>query len=92
MRRRDFLKVAGWSVASLAGLGALGADYARAATAGKRRPNVVFILADDLGYADVGCYGQKKIRTPNIDKLAAEGMRFTQFYSGNPVCAPRAAP
>jgi arylsulfatase len=87
MRRRDFLKAAGWSAASLAGLGALGTDRARAATMGKR-PNVVFILADDLGYADVGCYGQKRIRTPNIDKLAAEGMRFTQFYSGNPVCAP----
>jgi arylsulfatase len=51
-------------------------------------PNIVFILADDLGSAEVGCYGQKKIRTPHIDKLAAEGMRFTQFYSGNAVCAP----
>jgi len=88
MRRRDFLKVAGCGAASLAGLVALGTDHARAATAGRQRPNVVFILGDDLGYADVGCYGQKKIRTPNIDKLAAEGMRFTQFYSGNPVCAP----
>ena len=84
MRRRDFLKAAGWGAASLA----LGTDDASAATTGRRRPNVVFILADDLGYADVGCYGQKKIRTPNIDRLAAEGMRFTQFYSGNPVCAP----
>ena len=45
-------------------------------------------MADDLGYAELGCYGQKKIKTPNIDKLAAEGMRFTQHYSGNPVCAP----
>ena len=52
------------------------------------RPNVVFILADDLGYGDVGCYGQQKIRTPHIDRLAAEGVRFTQFYSGAPVCAP----
>ena len=52
------------------------------------RPNVVFILADDLGWAEVGCYGQKKIPTPNIDRLAAEGMRFTQHYSGAPVCAP----
>ena len=51
----------------------------------------MFILADDLGYADLGCYGQKKIKTPNIDRLAAEGMRFTQSYSGNPVCARRAA-
>lgn len=53
-----------------------------------RKPNVVFILCDDLGYADVGCYGQKIIRTPNIDRMAAEGMRFTQHYSGSPVCAP----
>src|SRR5689334_16349756 len=52
------------------------------------RPNVVFILADDLGYAELGCYGQQKIRTPNIDALAAQGMRFTQFYAGSTVCAP----
>src|SRR5947208_10631688 len=53
-----------------------------------RKPNIVFILADDLGYGDVGCYGQKKIRTPNLDRMAAEGMRFTQHYAGNAVCAP----
>jgi len=53
-----------------------------------RRPNIVFILADDLGYGDLGCYGQKKIRTPNIDRLAAEGMRLTTHYAGNNVCAP----
>src|SRR5437899_97725 len=52
------------------------------------RPNIVFILADDLGYGDVGCYGQQRIRTPNIDNLAAEGMRFTQCYAGSTVCAP----
>ena len=55
---------------------------------GAPRPNVVFILADDLGYGELGSYGQKKIRTPNIDKLAAQGMRFTHHYSGAPVCAP----
>lgn len=53
-----------------------------------RPPNIVFILADDLGYGDVGCYGQKQIQTPNIDKLAAEGVRFTQCYAGCTVCAP----
>ncbi len=53
-----------------------------------KRPNIVFILADDLGYGDLGCYGQTKIHTPNIDRMAAEGMRFTQHYSGNAVCAP----
>ena len=50
--------------------------------------NIVFILADDLGYGELGCYGQQKIRTPNIDQLAAEGMRFLQHYTGAPVCAP----
>lgn len=53
-----------------------------------RKPNIIFFIADDLGYGDVGCFGQKLIRTPNIDRLASEGMRFTQHYSGNPVCAP----
>jgi arylsulfatase A-like enzyme len=52
-------------------------------------PNVIFIQADDLGYGDVGCYGQKVIQTPNIDRLAREGMRFTNFYAGSTVCAPR---
>jgi len=51
------------------------------------RPNIVFIMADDLGYGDPGCYGQKLIQTPNIDRLAAEGMKFTQAYAGGPVCA-----
>lgn len=53
-----------------------------------RKPNIVFILADDLGYGDIGCYGQKEIATPNIDRLAKEGMRFTSFYAGATVCAP----
>ena len=51
-------------------------------------PNIVYILADDLGYGDLGCYGQKHFETPNIDRMAAEGMRFTQHYSGSTVCAP----
>ncbi len=53
-----------------------------------RKPNVVYVMADDLGYAELGSYGQKKIKTPRLDKLAAEGMRFTRNYSGNAVCAP----
>src|SRR4051794_16256215 len=53
-----------------------------------RRPNIVFVLADDLGYGDLGSYGQSKIRTPNLDKLAAAGVRFTQCYAGSTVCAP----
>jgi uncharacterized sulfatase len=71
------LLVAGWW-----GLGAV------ASAADPQRPNVVLILADDLGYGDVGCYGQQRIKTPHIDQLAKEGMRFTDFYAGCTVCAP----
>ena len=53
-----------------------------------RKPNVVYVMADDLGYAELGSYGQKKIKTPRLDQLASEGMRFTRNYSGNAVCAP----
>jgi len=52
------------------------------------KPNIIFILADDLGYGDLGCFGQKKIQTPNIDRMAAEGLRFTDAYAGSTVCAP----
>jgi len=62
---------------------------ARPAGAGEAiRPNVIFILADDMGYGDLGCYGQQKIKTPHIDRMAAEGVRFTQAYCGTSVCAP----
>ncbi|MEM8669586.1 MAG: arylsulfatase [Planctomycetota bacterium] len=56
--------------------------------AAAERPNLIFILADDLGYGDLGCYGQKVIQTPRLDRMAAEGMKFSQFYAGNTVCAP----
>src|SRR5919107_1213704 len=54
----------------------------------KSRPNVIYIYADDLGYGETGPYGQQKIKTPNLDLLAREGMRFTQHYTSTPVCAP----
>ena len=54
----------------------------------QRPPNIIYIMSDDLGWAEVGSYGQQKIHTPNIDRLAREGMRFTRFYSASPVCAP----
>ncbi|WP_157949881.1 arylsulfatase [Vallitalea okinawensis] len=53
-----------------------------------KKPNIIFILSDDLSYRDIGCYGQEIIKTPNIDKIADDGMRFTQCYSGSTVCAP----
>ncbi|GIW97525.1 MAG: N-acetylgalactosamine-6-sulfatase [Pirellulaceae bacterium] len=86
-RRRRTMLVAivgvGWWMA----IGVWLSQIARAAS-DDRPPNVVFIVADDLGYRELGCYGQEKIRTPNIDRLARQGMRFTQHYSGNAVCAP----
>ncbi len=54
----------------------------------QKQPNIIFIMADDLGYGDLGCFGQKEIKTPNIDRLAAEGTRFTDCYAGSTVCAP----
>ena len=59
-----------------------------AGAASPRKPNIIFILADDLGYGDIGAFGQKLIRTPNLDRMAAEGMKLTHHYSGNAVCAP----
>src|SRR5215207_7347500 len=53
-----------------------------------QRPNIIFLLADDLGYGDIGAFGQTKIRTPNLDQLATEGMKLTQHYAGHNVCAP----
>ena len=76
MNRRQFL-----ATAAVAGT----ALYAQS---GASEPNIIFIMADDLGYGDLGCYGQKTIQTPHIDRLAAEGIRFTQVYAGSTVCAP----
>jgi arylsulfatase A-like enzyme/cyclophilin family peptidyl-prolyl cis-trans isomerase len=66
----------------------LGLGPSAAAAAAPPRPNIIFILADDLGYGEIGCYGQQIIQTPRIDRMAREGMRFTQFYAGATVCAP----
>ncbi len=72
MTRRSFLTAAG----------------AAAVAQPPRKPNVLLILADDLGYGDLGCYGQRQIQTPHLDRMAREGMRFTQAYAGSTVCAP----
>src|SRR5262245_11973746 len=61
------------------------------AVAQPRRPNVIFVLVDDMGYADAGCLGSTDLRTPNIDRLAREGVRFTDFYANAPVCTPTRA-
>ncbi len=71
----------------LSGLGAIGALGAYA----QDRPNIIYIMCDDMGYGDLGCYGQQYISTPNLDRMAAEGMRFTQAYAGSPVSAPSRA-
>jgi uncharacterized sulfatase len=66
-------------------LGGMQIEAARRSAAD--RPNIILIVADDLGYGELGCYGQQKIKTPSIDRLAQEGMRFTQFYAGASLCA-----
>ena len=67
-------------------LGGMQIEAARRSAAD--RPNIILIVADDLGYGDLSCYGQKKFTTPNIDRMAARGMKFTQHYAGSTVCAP----
>ncbi|MBU0640527.1 MAG: sulfatase-like hydrolase/transferase [Planctomycetes bacterium] len=81
--RREFMKGGGAAAAALVLPQLVHPD-----NRGPRKPNIILLLADDLGYAETGCYGQQKIRTPNLDRLAAEGLRFTQHYSGSTVCAP----
>ncbi|MCK4960082.1 MAG: sulfatase-like hydrolase/transferase, partial [Planctomycetes bacterium] len=84
--RRQFLKAAGFATASLLLPGT--ALAAKKNAKKKSKPNIIYILADDLGYGDLGCYGQKQILTPNLDQMAADGMKFTDHYSGSTVCAP----
>ena len=85
--RREFVARLGAGALAAAAGPALTA-CARRTESPRRKPNIVFVLADDLGYGDLGCYGQTHFKTPNIDRLAAEGMKFTQHYSGSTVCAP----
>jgi arylsulfatase A-like enzyme len=90
MNRRGFLKALGLGAAAMAvpGGSALGRQ---AAAERKRKPNFVFFLIDDLGWTDVGCYGSSLYETPNIDRLASQGMRFTDAYAACPVCSPTRA-
>jgi len=84
MNRRRFIKTVSASIPAISILPYL----TSCSLSNKRQPNIVLILADDLGYGDLSCYGQTHFATPNIDKLAKEGMMFTQHYAGSPVCAP----
>lgn len=86
-RRDSPMKWTKWTACLGLGFAILTFSRALEATAAER-PNIVYILLDDAGYGDLSCYGQQKFKTPNIDRLATEGMRFTQHYSGSTVCAP----
>ena len=83
VNRRDFLRVAGLGAAAMAVPRA-----ALAAAKTTRKPNIIYIMADDLGYGDLSCFGQKQFKTPHLDRMAAEGVKFTDYYSGSTVCAP----
>ncbi|UCC98699.1 MAG: sulfatase-like hydrolase/transferase [Phycisphaerales bacterium] len=85
MRRRDFLKAAGLGVGAFA---LPGCAQAFLREAKGKKPNIVYIMIDELGYFELSCMGNKYLRTPNIDRMASEGMRFTQALAGGPVCAP----
>ena len=96
LNRRQFLAAAGAGVAGLAFEGCHAAEMStvakvKSSSAGGKRPNVVLIVADDLGYGELGCYGGKEIPTPNIDAIAAGGVRFTNGYVSCPVCSPTRA-
>lgn len=89
MKRREFLTAAGGALlAGGAGLSLPSPAGAVPPASAKRPPNILFILSDDLGYGELGCYGQQQILTPHLDALAKAGTRFTQVYAGSTVCAP----
>ena len=73
------------------GLGACSPGAKKAIDNNLKKPNIIYILADDMGYGDLGCYGQRTLKTPHLDQMAQEGIRFTQHYAGSPVCAPSRA-
>ena len=86
--RRSFLKAVGLGAAALATQGCTSASELINGTIPQDKPNIIFILADDLGWAELGCYGNKFNETPNLDKLASQGMKFTEAYAAAPVCSP----
>src|SRR5437667_2228695 len=85
--RRQFVQATGAGSLALSGIG-----FGHPSQAQAVKPNIVFIMADDLGYADVSCYGQRDYTTPNVDRLATEGLRFTQGYANSASCSPTRTP
>jgi arylsulfatase A-like enzyme len=88
MRILQFIFLTG---VTLLASGTTSSSFAKSKTPDKRPPNVILILADDLGWGDLACYGNKAIKTPNLDSMASEGLRFTQCYAGSTVCSPSRA-
>ncbi len=86
MNRRAFLKAAGLGAAAL-----VAPKGVSASSGSHKKPNIVFILIDDMGWPDVACYGSKFHETPNVDRLARQGMKFSDAYAACPVCSPTRA-
>jgi len=89
--RRDFLKALGMGVSALALPGCLNTSRLSKNISPTNRPNIILLMADDMGYGDVGFNGNKIIKTPNLDAMARDSIRFTRFYAGGPVCSPTRA-
>ncbi|MHC4437362.1 MAG: sulfatase-like hydrolase/transferase, partial [Planctomycetota bacterium] len=91
LNRREFLRTAGFTVAALA-LPGCGSQLQQASSEKSAdKPNVVIIFCDDVGYADIGVFGAKGYETPHLDRMAAEGVKFTDFYAAAPSCTPSRA-
>jgi len=89
LSRRGFFKAVGGSAVSAGSVSVLSSlGLMRCRSGARKKPNIILINTDDLGYAGLGCYGQKLIQTPHIDKMAEEGLRFTDYYAANTVCVP----
>ena len=91
LTRRDFLKAVGFGATSLAVPGCASGTQQISPKASMDKPNFIIIFTDDQGYQDVGCFGSPHINTPNLDRMAAEGMKFTDFYAAASVCSPSRA-